>query len=506
MTGRLKIRILHLLTLALAGFMFGACAGYGAPKPQPYPTKSLCSTTVTARVVALDSAIFANRMGAQLPDAMIFALANDVQPTSGSTPTPADWTTWKAGEVELKDYKRARPLTLRVNQGQCLTVEFRNLVAATINTASVAPYPTCKQGTQGLGNGKCCPNPNATPGSDGLCQTSQPLTRRASLHVQGLNWMTGPGDDGSWVGNNASSLASPGDPVKTYKLYAPEEGPFLLYSTGDVYSFNAGPTGGGSTNGGDGGQLQQGLFGALTVEPRDSEHYRSQVTFEDLCLATVGHSWAGNACTPPASGAHKIDYQAVYPPGHPRAGLPILRMMQQTGTGAWNVVHSDLTAVITGPKAGRFLDKTAPGFHEVAVTPDRLEPYREFTIVYHEMFRDTQAFWQLYQDSQLKTTLEAVNDNFAINYGIGGIGSEILANRFGRRPDAPTAWTASTRSSSSAPGRSATPPWWWTCRPTPAARSAAAGIPSYYCRTHGREATQGLLSGRPVERLPQLHA
>ena len=443
MTDGLRIRVLHLFTLALSGLVLGACAGSGVQpyKPQPYRPQpgALCSTTVTAQVVALDSAIFANRLGAQLPDAMIFALATDVEPTDGAN--PADWTTWKAGEVALKDYKRARPLTLRVNQGQCLTVQFRNLVADTINTASVPAYPSCTQGTQGTGTGKCCPNPAQAPGTDGLCQTSQPQTRRASLHVQGLNWMTGPGDDGSWVGTNASSLrdpgtpVNPGDPAMTYRLYAPEEGPFLLYSTGDVFSANAGPPGGGSPNGGDGGQLQQGLFGALTVEPRDSEHYRSQVTFEDLCLATVGHAWAGSTCTLPAGGGpRKIDYAAVYPAGHPRAGLPVLRMAQKTGAGAWNTVHSDLTAVITGPNAGRFLDKTSPTFHEVAVTPDRLEPYREFTIVYHEMFRDTQAFWQLYQDSQLTSSLESVNDNFAINYGMGGIGSEILANRFSRGP------------------------------------------------------------------------
>jgi len=444
MTDGLKIRVLHLLTLVLSGLLLGACATSGAPpgKPLPYhPTgdqpKTLCSATVTAQVVALDSALFANRLGAQLPDAMIFALATDVEPTPGSGASPTDWTTWKAGEVGLKDYKRARPLTLRVDQGQCLTVEFRNLVAPTINTASVAPYlPACTQGTKGLGAGKCCPtNASAAPGTDGLCQTSQPNTRQASLHVQGLNWRTGPGDDGSWVGVNPTSLVSPGDPVKTYQLYAPEEGPFLLYSTGDVFSVNGGPSGAGSPNGGDGGQLQQGLFGALTVEPRDSEHYRSQVTFEDLCLATVGHTWAGTTCTPPAGTApRQIDYQAVYPAGHPRAGLPILRMVQKTGTATWNTVHSDLTAVITGPNAGRFLDATAPGFHEVAVTPDRLEPFREFTIVYHEMFRDTQAFWQLYQDKQLTSSLESVNDNFAINYGMGGIGSEILANRFSRGP------------------------------------------------------------------------
>ncbi len=384
--GRRSTRRVVAICLGLIA-MGGALA---AQTPAP------CTETVTAQVVALDTAIFANRMGAQLPDAMIFALANDVKPVStDTTAKPADWTTWTAGNVELKDYKRARPLVLRINRGQCLEVQFRNLVAA----AAVG---------------------------------SQPTTRAASVHVQGLNWQQNKSDDGSWVGANGSSLSNPGDPVRTYRLYAPEEGPFLLYSAGDVSSASVGTPGAGSS-GGDGGQLQQGMFGSLIVEPATSEHYRSQVSFEDLCLATAGHTWAGNVCTPPA-GARKLDYQAVYPAGHPRAGLPILRMTQAVQGGGTRLVHSDLTALITGPQAGRFTDATAPGFHEIAASPDRLEPFREFTIIYHEMFRTTQAFSDLYAASQLNKPMESANDNFAINYGMGGIGSEILANRFGRGP------------------------------------------------------------------------
>jgi hypothetical protein len=443
MTGGLKNRVLHLFTLAIVSVQLTACASTQTTKP-PYPTKpptttsSACTAanTVTAQVVALDSAIIANRMGAMLPDAMIFALKGDVEPTDSASPT--DWTKWNAGKVALKAYKRARPLVLRMNKGQCLTVEFRNLVADSNNVPAVPAYTNCTANS----NGKCCPNPTAAPDSSDICQSSQPTTRAASLHVQGLNWLTGPGDDGSWVGTNASSQrdpgqpVNPGDPAMTYRLYAPEEGPFLLYSTGDVFSGIAvGPSGAGSPNGGDGGQLQQGLFGALTVEPKEAEYYRSQVTAEDLCLATVGHTWAGNVCTPPA-GPRKIDYQTLYPAGHAREGQPVLRLVKKRQDGGWDVVHSDLTAIITGPGAGPFNDATAPGHHIVATSPDRLEPFREFTIIYHEMFRARQGFWQLYQDSQLKNSLESVNDNFAINYGMGGIGSEILANRFSRGPAA----------------------------------------------------------------------
>ena len=49
--------------------------------------------------------------------------AEDVEPTDGAD--PADWNTWNAGKVALKDYKRARPMVLRVNKDQCLRVEFK---------------------------------------------------------------------------------------------------------------------------------------------------------------------------------------------------------------------------------------------------------------------------------------------------------------------------------------------------------------------------------------------
>ena len=392
------------------------------PPPAPSAAYSPCTETVTARVVALDTAIFANRLGAQVPGGMIYVLMNDAKPTDGA---PADdWTQWNPGEVGLKGYKRARPIVLRVNKGQCLEIEFRNLLAdATLNLGDTT-------------------------------------TREAGVFVQGMEWVNGPQDDASWVGANSSSLiepSQPGDPSKTYKLFAREEGPFLLYSTGDDFTTSTcpafsqsspckatndtNPGGGGYTvdselspAGGDGGQLTQGMFGAVMVQPEYAEYYRSQVNHDDLCLASKDKVPNSNPCERNPDTLPEIDYQAKYPAGHARAGLPILNMLNDK-----ELVHSDLTAIITGPKAGRFpkSDLPKPEFHPIGppdypdqqTYPDRLEPYREFTIIYHELLRSAQAFNQLYQDPQLKTPLEAGGDNFAINYGMGGIGSEILANR-----------------------------------------------------------------------------
>ena len=156
----------------------------------------------------------------------------------------------------------------------------------------------------------------------------------------------------------------------------------------------------------------------VVVQPKGAEWYRSQVTEDDLKYATTGTT---------ADGHPTLDYQAVYPAGHKFAGLPVLNMLQK-GT----IVHSDLTALITGPNAGRF----PPGTYRVnAVQPDRDQPFREFALIYHDEIGAVQAFPE-FEDPQLKYTLHGVRDAFAINYGTGGAGAEILANRFGVGPSA----------------------------------------------------------------------
>jgi hypothetical protein len=93
--------------------------------------------------------------------------------------------------------------------------------------------------------------------------------------------------DGSFVGQNPSSLVAPSG-IFNYTLYAEREGPHMMYS--------AGTTTGGE---GDGGSLNAGLFGAINVEPKSAEYYRSQVTRADLLLTT------------------KQQVQPTLPDGHP---------------------------------------------------------------------------------------------------------------------------------------------------------------------------------------------
>ncbi|HJY08080.1 MAG TPA: hypothetical protein VJ323_17310, partial [Bryobacteraceae bacterium] len=155
-----------------------------------------------------------------------------------------------------------------------------------------------------------------------------------------------------------------------------------------------------------------GLFGSVNVQASGAEWYRSQLTANDLQLATTGQTPGGQPI---------INYDALYPAGHPRAGTPILKILHNG-----EIVHSDLNAVITGPNKGRF---PAGTYRPNPATPDRDQPFREFTVVYHDEIKAVQAFPQ-FEDPVLQHTLHSVRDGFAINYGTGGVGAEILANRF----------------------------------------------------------------------------
>ncbi len=425
----------------------------------PVQARPPCKRQINADVVALPHAIMLNRLGAAIPDGLIFALASDLE----------------KGKLQLRDGKRARPLVLRANVGDCLKITFTNRIPRNdfLNPKLVD---------------------TATTGT----------TSEVSLHIEGMEWVKGTQDDGSFVGANDSSLASaPAPPAPTpspmppqtqeYNLYARAEGTFLLYSAGDTST--------------QGDQLTRGLFGALNVQPAGAEWYRSQVSADDLLLATYNANrpdqvppgslvCVGPNCTftlngtpvkvikTPDFGAGPtvtkggylntldnhplIQYDAVYPAtrldGTPippaLVGTPVLKMLDDK----MNIVRSDLTAVITGPKAGRFPGangnpnkadpacnaennpalnpppgiKVDPLFCQNPASPDRKQPYRELTILYHGGLTPiaAQAF-PVFTDPDMSVMLTAGQDAFAINYGTGGIGAEVYANRIGVGPMGP---------------------------------------------------------------------
>src|SRR5260370_228266 len=301
----------------------------------------------------------------------------------------------------------------------------------------------------------------------------------------------------------AAPTPSPMPPnIQTYTLLARAEGSYrrhLLAAT---------------TTTGD--QLARALFAALNVQPAGAEWYRSQVSADDLSLATYNANRPDQVppgslvCSPPNGPNCKftingktvqviktpdfgsgpglikggylstldnhplIDYNAVYPAtrldGTPISpdlvGIPILRMLDKNN----NIVHTDLTAMITGPNAGRFPgangnpnkpdppcdaegnpalnpppgQKVDPLFCTNPALPDRKQPYREITVIYHGGLGPIakQAFPILANappnptaaQKQLAFMSQAGQDAFAINYGTGGIGAEIYGNRIGVGP------------------------------------------------------------------------
>ncbi|MEA2602502.1 MAG: manganese oxidase [Acidobacteriota bacterium] len=342
------------LLLILTSFLFPLLM------PGAVRAQTTCARTLHADVVAFDQVFFWNRLGAVQPQGMMYALRRDVVPISGTVLSP--------GNVQLRAEKRPRPMVLRMNVGDCLRIDFQNLLA-----------PTRRDG-------------------------EQPATRWASIHAVGME-LQNIASDGSFVGKNANSLSDVGQSA-TYLLAAPDrEGEHVLFSAG-------------ATNGGeaDGGSTNPGLFGALIVEPVNAVWYRSQVTRADLALATTGTSMFGQPI---------INYAARYPVGNPRAGQPILAMLDGT-----EIVNTDLTALIAGSggqRAGWFPPNEFP--LNVNTYPERSQAFREFTILYHDEIGAVQAFPQ-FEDPVLQHTLQGGRDGFAINYGSGGLGAEILANRF----------------------------------------------------------------------------
>ena len=160
------------------------------PTPVPAPTPlavaaPVCSNTITAKVVAFDQIYTYNRFGAFNPAGMMYALAKDVV---GSTP----------GGVSLRADKRPRPIVLRVNEGDCLSILFTNYLSTT------------RLRSNGSENG----------------DTTK--TRYASIHVNGLDYLN-IASDGANVGKNVSSLVAPGASA-TYSFYAKKQGQYLMYS------------------------------------------------------------------------------------------------------------------------------------------------------------------------------------------------------------------------------------------------------------------------------------
>src|SRR5438132_3323536 len=81
-----------------------------------------CDRTIWASVVALDQPFLVNRLGAAMPEGMVFALDRDV--VSKTCATFPCTNPLVKGNVMLRPGKRPRPIVLRANVGDCLSVKF----------------------------------------------------------------------------------------------------------------------------------------------------------------------------------------------------------------------------------------------------------------------------------------------------------------------------------------------------------------------------------------------
>ncbi|MDH3301665.1 MAG: Ig-like domain-containing protein [Acidimicrobiia bacterium] len=499
-----------------------------------------CNRQIYADVVALDQIIVYNRLGAVNPNGLMYALRRDVVHKDGANAGQTEAESGvplEEGNVMLREDKRPRPLVLRANVGDCITVDFENLID---------PVPA----------GQACPPEVVAPNSwDNQPHGDWPCDRHVGMHVTDMQLVDDIQSDGAYVGENDltgtdgdKSIVAPGEST-TYEWFAEYENTFLLYNQ----AVTVGSEGSGGTAG-------VGLFGALNVEPVQSVWYRSQLTREEMDWATPAELFTdtnengvwddavpadtyedsngngvwddavpadtytdsnangvwdpaeplltdvngngvwdpedtytdsnGNGVWDPAEplltdengngvwddavpaeplltdendngawddaipaepltdtngdgvwNAHRttpggqpiIDYAAVYPTeaGDAKVGLPIIAMLNGS-----ELVHSDINAIISGPASNGYkIPKEAytPGYWENANYPGGDDPFREYTVIFQDEAFGVQAFPQFSQ-SAFEHALHGVADAFPINYGSGGIGSEIIANRLGLGP------------------------------------------------------------------------
>ncbi|MDH5528037.1 MAG: hypothetical protein OEY97_12105 [Nitrospirota bacterium] len=374
-------------------------SGMATAQTAPAPADLCAGNTITARVVALDQVLMFNRLGAQNVNGMIYALRRDVVDIDSLQPE-VQGASLAPGNVQLRPDKRPRPLTLRVSKGQCLQVEVTNLLAPIPN-----PNPN------GAGHH---PAPNLDPA---MITDDQINERRIGFNPAGLELVNAISDSNSFVGANADSTLGVGE-TGTFTYFAREEGAFLVQNLAASFGGDA-----------SAGNEPQGLFGVVNVQPPGATYFRSQATEEEMALATTGTT---------ADGQPIVDYTATYPHTSPwieegKAGLPVLSMLHGN-----ELVHSDINAIIVGPEAGGRFNPSIYALESQGMVnptvPNRLEPFREFTVVFHDEMVSAQVFPQWYKHPVLKHTLHGVRDSFMINYGSGGIGSEIIANRLGVGP------------------------------------------------------------------------
>ncbi len=409
--------------------------------------------TVCADIVAMDQTLVYNRFGSFNPFGMMYALRRDVvdvgTPVERLTADQCDeltgaeghGTNLAPGKVRLKDCKRPRPLTLRANAGDILHIRLTNLLR------ELAPGVPRHEAAPDLSREFCHAEAQADEdfgdqfhtlrdwvswGEDSEKRHDEvacseevkhdshvaphpkreapnwPFSRGANLAIQGLTAFQIR--DGAMVEAHDAckglGAIIPGEKIDCYYMIE-REGPFFMASTGA-------PAGGQ----GDGGSLVHGLFGAVVAEARGTRWYRSQLTkagFDAAFPALPGdaprHARASAAFT------GMTPYETLAEDSNSGEKIPVLNMLKLRDRGVYELVHSDLNAIVYDEE-----------------NPDRT--FREFSVFFHDELKTfySRNFEELGDFGAGQ--LAGVRDGFAINYGASGMGDMLLANRKGIGPAA----------------------------------------------------------------------
>ena len=346
-----------------------------------------------------------NRLGAQNPNWITYALDRDV--INRTTGVPCSQGACTAGNVDLRPDKRPRPLVVRSVAGSCLTVNFTNLLAPVAN-----------------------PN-NAQ--QDQLINNDQVAGRCAGFHASGTELVDNIASDGSMVGANpganigdsttGASVCGPGmaapNESRTYNLYTPHEGAFVINSYGATLGSEA--------------RQRQPRHRHVRRPERPARRCAHVPLQAERRRAAPGHH--RNDSGRPADHrlrGHLSEQPAMVTRRQGRPADSEHDFKWRTGAQRHRRDHRR-------PEYRRHLpEQHLPAgerrHRNVPSLPNRLEPFREFTSIFHDEQTNSQVFPRWYGNPVLNYTLAGVKDQFMINYGSGGIGSEIIANRLHTGP------------------------------------------------------------------------
>lgn len=416
--------------------------------------------TIQVNMVVIEQLIPNNRLGAQIPYGQMYVLERDI--VSNNHPydengndviKPVDPSAFQPGKVRLRSYKRPRPITLRANVGDTLEIHLRNLLPTTIPDKNVIWTKEAGVQIMGLDWSQKTNARRIDPGEKFVYRYYARAEGVFMMYSPNGKLINGATNGGSQLdfGLFGSVNVQPAEAEWYRSQVTQKDLKLATYQVSKKFLKKYWKKKDDSVCQNSLDSSQTGLPNGVTLKrktvyrnskfvcPKGGDNTVWEMTTptlpDDETAKTAEIVIKADGYLKTKTKQPVINYNAMYPANNARAGSPVLDMLSlNTKTGAYELAHSDLTAIITGPNAGRFpyyLD--SPSFRENPATPDRRQPYREFSINYHISPNTAQAF-EAFNSGPLVSTLAAGKDGFAVNYGTAAIGPEIYANRINVGP------------------------------------------------------------------------